>query len=77
VGGGPTGTECLGEVQRKYGNSKKYGLINSSDYLLDGFPRRAREKAINHFRGNNTMVYTGQRFDPNSELAQEYDFILM
>ena len=44
--------------------------VSNGGYLS---PTRARNKALNHFRGNNTIVYTGQRFNPNGELAQEYD----
>ena len=46
VGGGATGTECLGEIQHKYRRSKMYGLMNSQTELLNGLPQRAKNKAL-------------------------------
>ena len=77
VGGGATGTECLGEIQTKYGNTKKYGLINSQDELLAPFPATLRTKALTHFESTNTEIYLGQRYDPNGEIAKQYDFTVM
>lgn len=55
----------------------KYGLINNQPQLLAGLPDRASRKASNHFNNRNVEVHTGERFDPNSKLAKEYDFVMM
>jgi NADH dehydrogenase FAD-containing subunit len=77
VGGGATGTECLGEIQSKYGDSKKYGLITNQKELLVGFPDSARTKAMNHFTNSGVKIYTNERFYHDSDLELEYDFVLM
>lgn len=77
VGGGPTGTEFLGEIQRKYGQTKTYGLLNSQDQLLVGFPERTGARAYTHFDNNGVNIHTGMYFEPNSDIAKQYDFILM
>jgi len=77
IGGGATGTEFLGEIQAAYGRDKKYGLINSQDQLLSGFPTSASAKALRHFENNITDVRLGKRYDPNSELSNDYEFKLM
>ena len=46
VGGGSTGVESLGEIQHKYRRNKKYGLIHSQKELMNGFPQRAKNKAL-------------------------------
>ena len=55
VGGGPTGTEWLGEIIEKYRDSKQYGIMNSKDGLLSGFPARASRSALNYFQGKKSL----------------------
>lgn len=77
VGGGATGSECLGEIQTKYGDTKKYGLMNSQHELLAGFPETAKNKTLRHFEGKNTKLYLGQKYDPDGPIAKQYDFVMM
>ena len=77
VGAGATGTECLGEIIEKYGDKKKYGLANSPNELLVGFPDVLKQVAHDHFKANNVKFHLGKRFDPEGELAKEYDYVLM
>lgn len=77
VGAGPTGVEVLGEIVAKYGEDKKYGLMNSPSELLATFPKTARDKAYNFFNSKHVKIYLKEKYDPNSELAKEYDLTLM
>ncbi|CAI2367572.1 unnamed protein product [Moneuplotes crassus] len=79
VGGGPTGVEALGEIVDKYGTSKEYGLLNSQDRLLTGFPTGVSRRAYNYFNAKRTFkeCYLGKYYSPEDEIAQKYDYTLM
>jgi NADH dehydrogenase FAD-containing subunit len=50
IGGGATGVETAAEVDHKYGKDKKIGISNNQDRLLAGYPVKASNLAMTHFK---------------------------
>lgn len=76
VGGGPTGCETAGELLIQYGTSKKIGLIHGQEKLLTGLPEKAGTLCQENFEKNGVKLHLNTRYDPNSEVAKEYDFVI-
>lgn len=77
VGGGATGVEMLGELQIKYGDAKKWGLMTSQSTLLQDFPEDCQKQVHNWFESQDTELITGKRFEKGSDIDSRYDFVMM
>ena len=74
----------------KYGNDKKYGLVNGGKQLLTGFPNRASRKATNYFNSKNVDVKNEMKIsihayfylfliqfsEPKDEVVAKYDLAI-
>lgn len=76
VGGGATGVEMVGEVLMKYGDQKKVAIATNADKLLTQYPADVGKFALEHFKAKDVDVLTKTKYEPNSSLAKEYDFVI-
>lgn len=60
----------------KFKGKKKVGIVSSGSNLLGQYPKEAQEQVKEHFEKKNVNLHFNTRFNENSELAKEYDFII-
>ena len=74
VGGGPTGIEAAGCLLMRYKDTKKIGIANSGNRLLNGLPELASKAAQEYFEKHGVNIYLNTKFDSSHKLASEYEF---
>lgn len=76
IGSGWTAVEFLGEIYRKFGKTKKYGLLHK-DPFLKKFPNKVRDLAKGNLECKGVTFYSDLGSERRNEVIAEYDYTLM